>query len=73
MATTVSTSHNFHNQLFSSIFKNFHFSGGHGHGFLQTITDDLEEEDYHDQEGRRVKMVDKPEMISPDLPPGYNA
>ena len=53
------------------------FRGHHGHGggFLQTITDDLEEEDsaYHDQEVRRVKMVDKPEMISPDLPPGYNA
>ena len=50
------------------------FRGPHHHGgggFLQTITDDLEE-DYSDQEGRKVRMVDKPELISTDLPPGYN-
>ena len=46
--------------------------GGHGGGLLQTITDGLEEESENEMyEGRKVKMADKPELISTDLPPGY--
>ena len=45
---------------------------GSGNGLLKTITDGLEEEESENiPQKNSVKLVDKPELISTDLPSAY--